>query len=328
MQKAARLIAIAGFIFANCALNRGAEVSIALMEQHLVSLYQKNKDAVVKVKVATKTTNESGEETVALTVLSGFFIDSEGTVLTNAVPTHEGPRIRVEKDRAQLLAVPIGSDPVTNIALLKLAKPPQNIQYIDLENAAIQTETGAMAFSITSPLEFAPTPRMGIIGGKESSFGEIAFPFTYTRIGIPSGPAEGGSPVFNSQGQFIGISVAALPETASSYIVPTRPLKRIIDQLRLNKAVEHQTIKAEFKDRGSPIDFSKSVFVESIEPNSSAEKSGLKNGDQIRSFQGIEIKDVHQLRDLLFFGEAGSFITLKVQRQDQEIEIPILLEKR
>lgn len=328
MLRAVSLIALAGTFAACPFLTAETDHSLTAIENRLTSLYQEHKDAVVKVKVATKTVDENGNEKIALTVLSGFFIDEQGTVLTNAVPTHDGPRLRVEKNGAQLLAVAIGSDPISNIALLRLAKPPKNIQYVDLEDASSKIETGAIAYAITSPLDFSATPKLGLIGGHESSFGDIDFPFTHTRIGIASGPAEGGSPVFNSKGQLIGISVATLPEIASSYIVPTLPLQEIITQLRQKRSVSHPEIKARFEEKGSPIDMSRRVVVSDITKSSNAEKGGLQVGDHILRFQGNEISNVNQLRDAIFFSAPGTFVTFTVERNDEQKEIPVLLESK
>lgn len=328
MARAARLIACSVLILATTALEIRADDGVEAIQNRLVLLYQQHQDAVVKVKVATRTEKDNGEEQVALTVLSGFFIDEEGTVLTNAVPTQQGPRLRVEKNGAQLLAVAIGSDPISNIALLRLAKPPENISFIDLEKASEPPAVGAIAYAISSPLDFSPTPRMGLVGGQESSFGKIEFPFTYTRVGIPSGPAEGGSPVFNFQGQLIGISVATLPEIDSSYIVPTAALRTIVSQLRENQSVTHPAIRATFAERGSPIELSRQIIVSGIERDSAAEKSGLQSGDRILSFQGASITSVNQLKDAIFFSEPQSFVTLTVQRDDVQRDIPVLLETR
>ncbi|MBK1879951.1 S1C family serine protease [Pelagicoccus mobilis] len=328
MLRAVRLSAFLGSLLVCYSLNAEPGASLTSIEQRLVSLYQQHKDAVVKVKVATKKQSEKGREQVELTVLSGFFIDENGTVLTNAVPTHEGPRLRVEKDGAQFLAVPIGSDPISNLALIQLAKPPETLSYIDVSQAADVPPVGSIAYSITSPLDFSATPKLGLVGGQESSFGDIAFPFTYTRVGIKSGPAEGGSPVFNKDGQLIGISVATLPEIDSSYIVAGTPLQSIIKQLRSQANVTHPVIKAKFEERGSPIDLSRRVIITKVEPNSAAEKSGLLAGDQIISFQDKPLTSLNQFRDDLFFSEAGSFASLMILRGDEQKEITILLEKK
>ncbi len=297
-------------------------------EVRLIELYQKFSDAVVKVKVATKSFDENGKERVALTVQSGFYIDSKGTVLTNAVPMQEGPRMRIEKDGLQLLAVPIASDPRTNIALVQVAKPPVKISFIEIGEATPEPPIGSLAYAITSPLDLSPTPKLGIVTGRESSFSDIKFPFTYTRVSIPSGPAEGGAPVFGTDGNLMGISVASLPDVGSSYVVPNGPLHRILAQLQEQNKVEHPIIKAEISERVDPSTLLHSLVVSSVEKGSAADRSGLKEGDQILSLEGTPFSRIDDWRDAIFFSNAESFVSLIVQRDEVEKEITLLLESQ
>lgn len=329
MPRAARILAaLSSFmLLANAA---GAETRDALLSfsRQLTELYDSRKDAVVKVKVAIQTKDEDGKDRVALTVLSGFYIDEQGTVLTNAVPLQEGARIRVEKNNVQLLAIPIAADTQSNLSILQIAKPPEKITYIELADLAEEPQIGSIAFAITSPLNFEPTPKLGLVTGKESSFSEIEFPFTYTRVSISSGPAEGGSPVFNASGDLIGISVASLPDVDSSYIVPTKALRKLVDQLRNQKKATYPSIKAKFAERGNPIDHTSSIIVTGVENGSAAEKSGLQTGDQVIEFEGLALDSLNQLRDELFFSEVQRFASLTVIRGKKQKEIPILLEAR
>lgn len=295
-------------------------------ELRLINLYRDYSDTVVKVKFAIKSIDENGKEQVALTVQSGFYIDSTGTVLTNAVPTHKGPRLRIEKDGLQLLAVPIASDAKTNIALLQVAKPPSEINYIEVEQGSSTVPVGSLAYAITSPLELGPTPKLGIVTGRESSFNEIEFPCTYTRIGVSSGPAEGGSPVFASDGSLMGISVASLPDVNSSYIVPTRSLRHIVSQLRKYGSVFHANIEVRVSERTHPNTLRSSLVVSELKKDSAASQAGLKEGDQILSFQGKEISNLNEWRDALFFSQAGQFASLAIRRGEEEKEIALLLE--
>ncbi|MDQ8183392.1 S1C family serine protease [Pelagicoccus sp. SDUM812005] len=298
-------------------------------EQRLIELYRDYRDTVVKVKYAVKTVDENGKEHVALTVQSGFYIDAKGTVLTNAVPTQKGPRLRIEKDGLQLLAVPLASDPRSNIALIQVAKPPPGIRYIDLSQPASAPRIGSLAYAITSPLDLAPTPKLGIVTGQESSFGEIEFPCTYTRIGISSGPAEGGSPVFGSDGALIGLSVASLPDVASSYVVPTRSLQHIVAQLRKNGTVFHPKLPVQISERVNPNTLQRSLEVSALDASSAAAKpSGLQAGDLILSLQGKAISGINEWRDALFFSPAGQFLSLTIQRGEEQKEIALLLESQ
>ncbi|MBC2606836.1 S1C family serine protease [Pelagicoccus albus] len=297
-------------------------------ELRLIDLYQNFKDAVVKVKIAIQTTDANGDTKVSLTVMTGFYIDSEGTVLTNAVPMEPGPRMRIEHKATQFLAVPIASDPVTNLALLRVAQPPEKIDYIDINASNDSPEIGSIAYAISSPLNLDPTPKLGLVTGRESNFNEVAFPFTYTRVSIPSGPAEGGSPFFDSEGKLIGISVAALPDVDSSYIIPADQLAKIVEQLQSEKSVSHPLIRASFLEQGGQEFGKRSIIVTGLAAESNAEKSDLRVGDKIIQAQDTTLESINQFRDLIAELQPGNFIRLTIERGNQELEIPILLEKR
>lgn len=331
MLRTAGSIALASLLIGSSAFDAGKIQAQPIEtappgERRLVELYQKYRDTVVKVKIATRTVDESGQEKVALTVLSGFYIDDKGTVLTNAIPMQEGPRLRIEKDGAQFLAVAVASDPRSNIGLVQVAKPPSNLSYINIETNVSPPSIGSLAYAITSPLDFSATPKLGLVSGRESSFSDIVFPFTYTRVSIPSGPAEGGSPVFDSSGSLIGVSVASLPDIDSSYLVPTKALRRIIEGIRQTDGDIHPIVKARFSEKVDPTTLERIVAVDSVENEGAANRSGLRQGDRILSVDGEPIESIDEWRDTIFFKGAGSFASLIVGRGNEQKEIALLLE--
>lgn len=293
------------------------------LQEAVVSLYEEHKDAVVRVKVAAKHTAE-GEERVTLTVLSGFFIDAEGTVLTNAVPASETARVWIEKDGRQYLAEVLGTDKRTNISVLKTAKPPQGFDYIELDAGREIPAIGSLAFAITSPLDFAPTPKWGLVSGRESHFSDIEFPLSYTRISIPAGPAEGGSPVFGHSADLIGISVATLPEVSSSYLVPTRALQLIAGELKASGSFSHLRLPAELEERVLNSQ-EKHVSVKSVEPASPAGEDRLQIGDVLIQIDGYPAATVDQARDAIFFSKRGEALNVTVLRDGKKQELRLAL---
>lgn len=299
---------------------------LSSIQTRLLSLYQENKDAVVRVKVATKTTSETGEEKIALTVLSGFFVDDQGTVATNAVPDSENTRLWIEHNGKQYLAIAQGTDRRANLSLIRTVKPPAISSFISIEPTIDDTAIGSLAFAITCPLELDPTPKWGLLNGKESEFADIDFPFIYWRIGIRSGPAEGGSPVFDLDGNLIGISVATIPEIDSSYIVPTRSLQRIAAKLSEGASYQYANVHASFEERSLPSELEPQVVVAKVEPNTQTEAAGLKSGDIVRAINATPVTSIDALRNQIFFSDPGSFIQLSVERGNERKEFGILVE--
>ncbi|MEZ5275658.1 MAG: PDZ domain-containing protein [Opitutaceae bacterium] len=296
------------------------------LQVRLTELYQEHSNAIVRVKVATEDLDENGKPRISLLVFSGFFVSPEGLVLTNSTATTQANRIWVEKNGLSYLAESIGNDPRTNVGLLQVLKLPRSFSHIPLETTTESPEIGSLVMAITSPLDFNPTPSIGLVTGSESSFSNFVFPFTYLRVGIPGGPAEGGSPILNLEGQLVGISVASVPEVRSSYVVPTRALVRLHEQLKTAGTVRYGALPIEFSERPDRLNVAKEIYVSQVNPESSAGKAGLKEGDVLRSINEEPLTSLSMLRDAIFFSEIGSFLRLEINREDKTLGFALPIE--
>lgn len=303
-----------------------SEASVTSLQSAIQTVYKEHYESIVRVKVATEEPVADGEPKVVLRVFSGFFISENGQVLTSHLPPNETTRVWIEQKGISYLADVVGSDARTNVALLQVINLPDSFNYIPLDAAKERQEIGALAFAITSPLDFNPTPKFGLVTGFESHFAEVVFPLTYTRLSISIGPAEGGSPAFDADNELMGIVMATLPEVESSYIIPARALARIVDQLETNQKVRYGVLPIEFEEKADSYNLSKRVVVKSIVPGSPAEKGGLLPSDQIVSLNGNAIENLNDLRDSIFFEDPGAFLLFKVKRDDKELDFAILLE--
>lgn len=296
------------------------------LELTIQQIYQQRSDAVVRVKVATQSLDESGQSKTSLVVFSGFFISPDGRVLTNAIPKRESTRAWIEKDGLSYLADVVGSDERTNISLLQIINLPPRFAHISLGALEERPSIGTLAIAITSPLDFAPSPSFGLVTGYESHFANFVFPFTYTRVSIPIGPAEGGSPVFNARGQLLGISMASMPEVRSSYIIPVRALGRLVDDLGKRGSVQYGVLPIELEEKADRYNTSRGVAVKSVVAGSPAHRAGMREGDQILRIDGIKIESLNQARDIIFYKEPSTFMHFDVRRGDTKLEFAILLE--
>ena len=302
--------------------------AIEELEERLAKLYQDKSDAIVRVKVATQAIDKDGQESAELTVFSGFFVSDDGKVVTNAIPREDSTRIWIERAGVSLLAKPIGANELANISLLQIVTPIEDIVFVDLREPSTPPGIGSFAFAISSPMEFAPSPSLGLVTGFESQFADLSFPFTYTRISIPIGPAEGGSPVFNTQGQLIGISVAALPEFNSGYLVPTAALRHIVTDLGNQEGAGDQALPIVLEEIVDRANNQRYIAIKTIFPGSQAELAGVKMGDILLTVNQMPIENINQARDLIFFSERGAFLSLTIERNGQQLEFALLLKPK
>jgi serine protease Do len=296
------------------------------LQDRLIGLYREYSNAIVRVKVATEDLDDTGKPRISLLVFSGFFVSPEGQVLTNSTATEQSNRIWVEKNGLSYLAEVIGNDPRTNVGLLQVLKLPRSFSYIPLTLSEEIPEIGSVVMAITSPLDFNPTPSIGLVTGSESFFSNFVFPFTYTRVGIPGGPAEGGSPILDLEGRLLGISVASVPEVKSSYVVPTRALIRLHTQLEATGSVRYGGLPVEFAERPDRLNVAKEIYVSEILPNSSASEAGLQKGDILRDIDGGPAESINQLRDTIFFTEIGEFLSLEFERDNERLSFALPIE--
>ncbi len=299
---------------------------VLALQDTIQKIYQDRKNAVVRVKVAAEERSENDESKVVLRVFSGFFISEKGQVLTSYLPSDSTTRVWIEQRGISYLADIVGSDARTNVALLQVINLPESFDYIDPIETKESIEIGALAFSVTSPLDFSPTPKFGLVTGHESHFAEVVFPLTYTRLSISIGPAEGGSPAFDAKNELIGIVMATLPEVDSSYIIPTKALARIVSHLNQYQKVRYGVLPIEFEEKADNYNIGKRVLVKSIVPGSPAERSGLQSKDEVVSLEGEPITNLNDLRDRIFFKSPGDFLLFTIKRDEKQLEFAILLE--
>tara|TARA_Y100000814_G_scaffold291514_1_gene268076 strand:+ start:390 stop:1451 length:1062 start_codon:yes stop_codon:yes gene_type:complete len=307
-------------------LQANASETLLDLQSALQSIYRDRQDAIVRVKAATAKQDGDKDPKAELLVLSGFFVSQNGEVLTSHMPPDRTTRVWIEQKGISYLAEVIGTDARTNVALLQVINLPKNFGFIELNRNKERQAIGSLAFAITSPLDFKPTPKFGLVTGLESHFAEFIFPLTYTRLSIPIGPAEGGSPVFDANNELIGILMGFIPEVESSYIVPTKALDRIVAQLKTYQKIKYGLLPMEFEEKADEYNIERQVLVKSIVAGSPAERSGLQAKDVITSIGGQAIANLNDLRDLIFFKNPGDFLLFTIKRGTKELEFNILLE--
>lgn len=282
---------------------------------------------VVRVKAAVEEKKESGEAVVTQRVGTGFFISRNGHVLTNASVAAGADRVWVELEGASYAADHLGSDPETNVSLLKVMVLPEAFSHFEVTANRGAPAIGSLALAITCPLEFEPSPSLGMVTGHESQFSQRIFPVTYVRINIPAGPGEGGSPVVDLHGRLIGMMVASLPEVGSSYLLPARALISVRDDLLFSGKVRYGWIGVELEEK---VDrrHGRHVVVQSVSPGTPAAEAGIREGDRLLQMGGFAIHRLGDARDATFFQRIGDYVSVSLARGDAQLDVPVKMVER
>jgi serine protease Do len=181
---------------------------------------------------------------------------------------------------------------------------------------------GAIAIAITSPLDFEPTPVMGLFTGVEKKLGNKVFPTSYIRTSIPVDGGQGGCPILDLNGRFIGMSVASITELNGSFSLPVDALVRVRDDLMFSGHIIHGWMGFEVTTK-LHADDSKGVYISKVLAGSPAAQAGLKKDDRLASIAGRLIEDVFDVPGAFFFTRANQFTQVEVYRGDERFKLSV-----
>lgn len=295
-------------------------------------VFNQRKTAVVRVIGIHNNQNEEGDQDAnnsqAVLSGSGFFVSDHAHVVTAASIVSTAHVLWVEYLGLSYAAECVGYDPALNIAVVRLLQPPEAFDAVDITPVDDHeiANTGDFAIFVGCRLELDPAPALGNVVGKNISYGEHVFVTTYLRSDIEFCGGESGAPVFNLDGQLIGMMVAALPELRSSFILPRRAIKRAYDDIMNVGIVMYSSlgieIHAEYK-----VNTGQQIVISRVLHDSSAERCGLRAGDVLVAMDNFAIKYREDLHNALFFSRPGDNMQITVLRDGEELSFQMQLEQ-
>ena len=263
----------------------------------------------------------------AMALGSGFIIDAKGIVVTNnhVIKGAEDILVRVNGDKEYKVTI-IGSDPLSDIAVLKMETKNKFIpvKFGDSDKARI----GDWVIAIGNPFGLGGTVTSGIISARNRSIGLSRYEdFIQTDASINQG--NSGGPLFNMDGDVIGINTAILSPTGASsgigFAIPSNSAKRVIDQLiefgetkRGWLGVRIQFVTKEIAD-AEKLDKPKGALVSNVAEGSPSDKAGILPGDIILEFKGTLINKMQELPLIVAQTDVGETVEVKVWRNSKEL---------
>lgn len=299
-----------------------------LIQEQIYKVFESHKSAIVRVKAAFKTEEEDAKPSqVNLRVGTGFFVSQEGHVLVSASRAMGADRIQVEFNGSSYPAEVVGHDPLTNVSLLRVLKLPEDFEVIRLDGFADKPKAGALVMAIACPLDFEPSPSLGMIGGIDKKLGDRIFPTAYLRTTISIGAGQGGCPILDLNGRLIGMSVASIPDLNGSYCLPTPALASVKEDLLYSGKPERGWLGLEVKENLVQQN-EYNVFISKIITSSPAEEAGLKEGDLIISLSDMPVKRIIDLPSAIFKTRIDRYAPIKVIRGDKSLSFSIKAVER
>ena len=257
---------------------------------------------------------------------SGFIIDEKGIVITNnhVIKDADDILVRVNGDK-EYEATIIGKDPLSDIAVLQIKSKDKflPVKFGDSNKSRI----GDWVIAIGNPFGLGGTVTAGIISARNRNIGMTRYEdFIQTDASINQG--NSGGPLFNMDGDVIGINTAILGQSGSigiGFSIPSNNAKIVIDQLikygetkRGWLGVRIQYVTKEIAD-AAKLNKPRGALVQSVADGSPSEKGGIKAGDIILEFDGKLINEMKELPLIVAQTEVGKTVDVKVWRNQREV---------
>ena len=275
---------------------------------------------------------ERPTERKATSLGSGFIIKKEGIVVTNNHVIANAEDIIVRVDNKEYQAKVLGSDPYSDIAVLKIESS-QNFKIVDFGNSD-KARVGDWVVAIGNPFGLGGTVTSGIISARNRDINLTRYDdFIQTDASINQG--NSGGPLFNMNGDVIGINTAIIsPSGASSgigFAIPANYASSIIDQLikygetkRGWLGVRIQPVTDEIATVAG-LEEPSGAFIGGVSEDSPAKKGGVKTGDIILEFNGEKIKTMRNLPKVVANTKPNKKVSVKVWRDKKLITLKLTL---
>ena len=252
---------------------------------------------------------------------SGFIIDRDGDVVTNAHVVKNADKILVKlEDQREFDAQVVGIDDKTDVALLKI--PAGDYPVVTLGNSDV-IQVGDWVVAIGNPFGLSETVTAGIVSAKERVIGEGPYDnFIQTDASI--NPGNSGGPLLDLRAQVVGINAAIFSQSGGNigigFAIPINLARGIIEQLRTHGKVVRGWLGVAIQEvtpdlaRSFGLSKSAGALVADVTPDSPAANAGIERGDVIIDYEGTHIDAAHQLPTLVAQTEIGKRVSLTVLR--------------
>ncbi len=266
---------------------------------------------------------------------SGFIINEQGYIITNAHVVHNATDIRVvlSEGKREYPAKIVGADRVTDSALIRI-EPDHLLTVLPLGNSD-HLRMGEMVLAIGNPLGLRHTVTSGIVSATERitpGLNEKLVDFIQTDSAI--NPGSSGGPLVNLYGEVVGVNTAMISKAQSiGFAIPINTVKMVMPMLVLGKTergwlgvqavplMPNRAFELKYPHEGG-------VLVVAVEKDSPAEKAGMKPDDIIMGLNGHPMGRFLLLRRELLSLSPGTQLSLTIFRNGTIMEIKSTLEKK
>jgi len=306
----------------------------ALLDEYsrtVVSAADRVGPAVVNIDIKQRLESQRGPREVGGSG-SGFVIAPDGFILTNSHVVHAANQIAVSlSDGREYPAQLVGDDPDTDLAVIRIDAPHlSHVRLADSENLRV----GQVVIAIGNPLGFQASVTAGVISALGRSMhaqsGRLIDNIIQTDAAL--NPGNSGGPLVNSAGEVIGVNTAMIrPAQGICFAIASNTAKFVAGWLIKEGKIRRSYIGVAGQNvpihrrvvRFYNLPLDTGVLVVSVEKNSPAEKTGLREGDVIVAFDTKAIGSIHELHKMLMGEQIGVQSEITIVRHTERLSLKI-----
>ena len=270
---------------------------------------------------------------------SGVIITSDGYIVTNYHVVSTANEIEVTLyDRRSYKASIVGTDPSTDIALLKINE--KDLAFLQLGNSD-EVQIGDWVLAGGNPFNLSSTVTAGIISAKARNINILRDQQSiesFLQTDAALNPGNSGGALVNVRGELVGVNSAIATPTGSyagySFAIPVNIVKKVIDDLLNYGVVQRGFLGVTIRDMNSDlakeleITSTTGVYVDSVVSGSAAESAGIKPKDVILSIDGKEVESSPQLQEIIGEHRPGDQLTLTLHRKNKLKTLKVTLKNK
>ncbi len=264
---------------------------------------------------------------------SGFIISPDGLIMTNNHVVGDADKVTVRLlDGREFTADTIGTDPATDIALIKIDET--DLPFLKLGDSD-KLEVGDWVLAVGNPFGLSHTLTAGIVSAKGRSGIGLNDYENFIQTDAAINPGNSGGPLVNLDGEVVGINTAIFSRSGGymgiGFAIPINMAKKIRDQLVKHGKVIRGRLGVYIQDltpdlaESFGIDKNKGILVAQVIEDSPAEKAGLKRGDVILRIDGDPVGKVADFRNRIALTAPGTKVTLLVLRDGKRKKIKVTI---
>ncbi len=270
---------------------------------------------------------------------SGVLISDDGYIVTNNHVVEDADEINVTlEDNRSFTAKVIGTDPTTDLALIKIAET--DLDFLPYGNSD-EVTVGQWVLAVGNPFDLTSTVTAGIVSAKARNINILRDANNYQiesfiQTDAAVNPGNSGGALINTNGQLVGINTAIASRTGSyagySFAVPVNLVKKVMDDLLEFGMVQRGLLGIQIRDvtaqlsEAEELGVVEGVFVANVNDGSGAEEAGIKPKDVIIGIDGEKVRNTSRLQELVAIHRPGDQVKVDFLRNGKEMSVMATLQ--